>query len=51
MRLTKEIDAVSLAPSELTESKIIFLVSCSWVSYCLSFLHLFEVYEVVFASV
>lgn len=49
-RLMKEIDAVSLAPSELTESKIIFFVSCSWVSYCLSFLHLSEVYEIVFAS-
>lgn len=49
-RLMKEIDAVSLALSELTESKIIFFVSCSWVSYCLSFLHLSEVYEVVFAS-
>lgn len=42
----KEIDAVLLFPSELMERvKLSFFVSCSWV-----FLHLFKVYELVFAS-
>jgi len=48
MRLMKEIDAVSLAPSELLETEVVFFVSCSWASHCLSFLHLSEVFEVVF---
>lgn len=35
----------------ISEGKVVvFFVSCSWVSYCLSFLPLSKVYELVFAS-